>query len=78
MPSLLNELRRNLAQAEEIGNKEWAKALQARIDSLEATETGVSQANTKAELLEAANAAGLDLNEKMTKAEILEALDAAE
>lgn len=32
---LLNELNRNLANAEEIGNVEWAKALKKRIADLE-------------------------------------------
>lgn len=32
---LLNELNRNLANAEEIGNVEWATALKARIAELE-------------------------------------------
>jgi hypothetical protein len=35
-----------------------------------------SMSNTKAELLEAADAAGLDVDESNTKAEILEALEA--
>lgn len=38
-------------------------------------EVSLSKANKKAELLEAADAAGVEVDESMTKAEILEALD---
>lgn len=34
---LLNELNRNLKSAEEVGDKEWAKRLKARIAKLEKT-----------------------------------------
>lgn len=39
---------------------------------------GLSMANTKAELLEAASAAGLEVDESNTKAELLEALEGSE
>lgn len=35
MDQLINELKRNLANAEETGNQEWAAALKVRIAQLE-------------------------------------------
>jgi len=62
--------RYELAQDERL---ERAKTLLADIEK---AESGPSMSNTKAELLEAAEAAGVEVDESATKAEILEALEA--
>jgi hypothetical protein len=72
--------RQNLVHAERLGDTERAKRIKARIAELEAAEAvedapAPSKSNTKAELLEAAEAAGVEVDESATKAEILEALD---
>jgi hypothetical protein len=56
-----------------IGEHGWVPA-----DLVEDEVPSWSMSNTKAELLEAAEAAGVDVDESMTKAAILEALDAAQ
>ena len=72
--SLRVHLVRNLARAEQLGQTERAKALKSRIQDLDDAPAAPSMANTKDELLAAAQAAGVDVDESMTKAEILEAL----
>jgi hypothetical protein len=73
-----------LANAEKIGNADQVKRLKARLkdfDSVpeEAEEpAALSMDNTKAELLAAANEAGLEVDDAMTKAEIMEVLDGAQ
>lgn len=57
-----------------IGDHGWEPAELATAE----TKPSVSMSNTKAELLAAAAAAGVEVEESMTKAEILEALDGAE
>ena len=75
MADLINHLRRNLVQAEQIGQTERAKLLKARIAELEGASESVSKSMTKAELLAAADEAGVEVDDTMTKAEILEALE---
>jgi hypothetical protein len=67
------QLERNLAQAESLGDEEWAGQIRARLG--DEIPEAPSMSNTKAELLEAAEAAGVEADESMTKAEILEALE---
>lgn len=72
MPDIRPHLERNLAQAEQLGQTERAKKLKARLAEEEAP--ALSMSNSKAELLAAAEAEGIEVDESMTKAEILEAL----
>ena len=68
MTTLLNELRNNLATANELGNVEWAEALEARIkveEKAAAKQAKEDQAEAEAE----AERAGKELGE-MTKAEL--------
>lgn len=46
---LLNELNRNLANAEEVGNEEWATALKVRIAELGKAAKAPAPAASKAE-----------------------------
>lgn len=77
MADLKAHLEANLVQAEALGQTDRAAKLKARIGGLEAAtqETALSMANSKAELVAAAEAAGVDVDETWTKAEILEALE---
>lgn len=77
MADIRNHLERNLVQAEALGQTARAKALKARLAELDAAPEVPSMSNTKAELLAAAELAGVDADESMTKAQILEALEAA-
>lgn len=75
MSDLRPHLERNLVQAEALGQTARAKALKARLADLDEAPEAPSMSNTKAELLAAADAAGVDVDESMTKAEIIEALE---
>lgn len=68
-------LERNLAQAEALGQKDRAKKLKDRLADLDKAPEAPSMSNTKDELLAAAEAAGVDVDESMTKSEILDALE---
>ena len=74
MPDIRPHLERNLAQAEALGQTERADKLRARLEGPTEDPTP-SMSNTKAELLAAAEAAGVDVDESSTKAEILAALE---
>ena len=64
-----------LANAEKVGNDpDLIKRLKARVSELEAPDTSLASMK-KAELLEAAIAAGIEVDESMTKADIIEALE---
>lgn len=78
MADLKAHLERNLKQAEQLGQTERVKRIKARLVDLEAAEEAPvpSMANTKDELLEAADAAGVDVDESMKKREILKVLEA--
>ena len=78
MADVTVHLQRNLARYEREGDKVRAKAIRDRLEALEAVEEGLSMSNKKSELIEAAEAAGVAVDETMTKAEILEALNGAE
>jgi hypothetical protein len=67
--------RRKAERFEAAGLADQAKAAKARLAELEKPDEGLSMANTKDELLEAATAAGVETDEGMTKAEILKALE---
>jgi hypothetical protein len=75
MPNIRPHLERNLAQAEALGQTERAKKLKARIAEIDDAPEAPSLSNTKAELLAAADLAGVAVDESMTKAEILELLE---
>ena len=77
MPDIRPHLERNLAQAEALGQTARAKALKARLAELDEAPATPSLSNTKAELLAAAELAGVSVDESMTKAEILEAIEAS-
>ena len=72
---------RKLANAEKVGNADQVKRLKARLKDFPEVEAQhgavepVSKSNKKAEILEAAKAAGVDADESMTKDELLEALE---
>lgn len=73
MADLSVHLQTNLAQAEALGQTERAKALKAKLAELEAP--ALSMSDSKADLLAAAEAAGVEADESNTKAEILAALE---
>lgn len=74
--SLRAHLERNLVQAEQLGQTDRVAKLKARLGDLDAPEVAsLSMVNSKAELVAAAEATGVDVDESWTKAEILEALD---
>ncbi len=77
--SIRAHLERNLVQAEQLGQTERAAKLKARIELESSVEEGsMSMSNSKAELVAAAEATGVDVDESWTKAEILEALNGTE
>ena len=78
--SLMASLRRNLTQAEQLGQEDRAKALHKRISTEERAAAKVAELPdlTKDELLDRARAAGMEGTSSMTKAELLEALEALE
>jgi hypothetical protein len=78
MADIKAHLEANLAQAEALGQAERAKKLKARLDELEKpVEEPAKPLDklNKAELLEAAEAAGVEADESMTKKQIVEALE---
>ena len=75
MAGIKAHLEANLVQAEQLGQTERAKKLKARLDELEGDEPKPLDKRNKAELLEAAEAAGVEADESMTKKQIVEALE---
>jgi hypothetical protein len=75
MAGIKAHLEANLVQAEALGQAERAKKLKARLDELEGDESKPLDKLNKAELLEAAEAAGVEADESMTKKQIVEALE---
>ena len=85
MASLLNELRNNLVTANELGDTEWAEALEKRIKEEEKVaaaeaerEAKAVEEMTKAELVAEAEARGVEVDPSAKKADILEALGSEE
>jgi hypothetical protein len=76
MAGIKAHLEANLVQAEALGQAERAKKLKARLDELEGDESKPLDKLNKAELLEAAEAAGVEADESMTKKQIVAALEA--
>lgn len=76
--SLINDLKRNLVNAEELGNTEWAKALKGRIKDEEAREEKTLGQMTKDELLAEASVRGVEVDASAKKADILSALEEGE
>jgi hypothetical protein len=75
MADVTVHLLRNLARYEAQGDTERVKKLKARLDELEGDESKPLDKLNKAELLEAAEAAGVEADESMTKKQIVEALE---
>jgi hypothetical protein len=75
MASIKAHLEANLVQAEQLGQTERAKKLKARLGELEGDESKPLDKLNKAELLEAAEAAGVEADESMTKKAIIAALE---
>jgi hypothetical protein len=75
MADVTVHLRRNLARYEAQGDTERVKKLKARLDELEGDESKPLDKLNKAELLEAAEAAGVEADESMTKKAIVAALE---
>jgi hypothetical protein len=73
MADLKAHLQTNLVQAEALGQTERAKRLKARLVELNGPSD--SSKMTKAELLAAAEAAGVEVDESMTKKEIVAVLE---
>lgn len=75
---LLNALRENLAQSEQLGDTEWAKRLRKRIKEEEARDEKSVGQMTKAELQAEAAARGVEVDSSANKADIVEALEGSE
>jgi hypothetical protein len=73
MAGIKAHLEANLAQAEQLGQTERVHRLKARLKELE--EPKPLDKLNKAELLEAAEAAGVEADESMTKKQIVAALE---
>jgi crotonobetainyl-CoA:carnitine CoA-transferase CaiB-like acyl-CoA transferase len=74
MADLATHLRKQMPRYE-LAQDERLERAKARLAELEKAEGGPSMSNTKAELLAAAEEAGVEVAEDATKRQILEALD---
>jgi len=73
MADITAHLRRNLVQAEQLGQTERAKRIRARLAGLERPDKPVDKMN-KSELVAEAEARGVEIDESLTKAEIVAVL----